>query len=389
MFRSLLAIVVVALAHALPASAAAPEPVPPKKPYSQADAWLCRPGRADACAADLTATVVRADGSTSVEAFKADPKAPIDCFFVYPTISRDSGTLSDMDAGPEEKGVAEVQAARFASRCRLYAPIYRQWTITALLKQRGAPMSPSARPRESFEDVAEAWRYYLANDNHGRGVVLIGHSQGSGLLMQLLKQEIEGKPAQKRLVSAILMGTALPVTEGQDTGYLQTIPLCRSASQIGCAIAYASFRDTVPPSADALFGRPREPTPGMVAACVNPANLGGGEGELHPYMSNGKRFAAPAEGFAWTRTAAVTTPYVSAPGLLSAKCAVVGDAHVLQVHVRADPADPRTDDIPGDLPGPDRKPDPRWGLHMVDANLALGDLVEIVGAQSRAYLARK
>ena len=48
-----------------------------------------------------------------------------------------------------------------------------------------------------MRDVEAAWDDYLARDNKGRGVVLIGHSQGSGILKQLIAREIEGQPAQR------------------------------------------------------------------------------------------------------------------------------------------------------------------------------------------------
>ena len=99
-----------------------------------------------------------------------------------------------------------------------------------------------------YNDVVDAWNYYLQHDNNGRGVVLVGHSQGSGVLTQLIRNEIDGKPVQSRLVSAMLLGTSLPVPRGKDVGgAFKYIPLCRSASQTGCVIAYASFRSTIPP----------------------------------------------------------------------------------------------------------------------------------------------
>ena len=49
-----------------------------------------------------------------------------------------------------------------------------------------------------MNDVKAAWAYYLAHENHGRGVVLIGHSQGSGVLTALIKQEIDGKQCNER-----------------------------------------------------------------------------------------------------------------------------------------------------------------------------------------------
>ena len=30
-----------------------------------------------------------------------------------------------------------------------------------------------------------------------------------------------------------------------------------------------------------------------------------------------------------------------------------------------------------------------WGLHLIDANIAMGNLVDVVGIESKAYLARK
>ena len=70
----------------------------PPKPNDYADGktWLCRPGRQDACAIDHTTTVVAADGKLSKETWTADPNAPIDCFYVYPTISTDPTPNSDM-----------------------------------------------------------------------------------------------------------------------------------------------------------------------------------------------------------------------------------------------------------------------------------------------------
>ena len=183
---------------------------------------------------------------------------------------------------PSEKLVAQTQFARFSSKCKLYAPMYRQVTLTALLAaQTGRPI-PVDRLL-AYNDVVDAWNYYLAHDNHGRGVVLIGHSQGSSILTPLIKNEIDGKPVQARIVSALLIGTSLPVPKGKDVdGEFKNIPLCHAASDIGCVITYSSFRATSPPPANSFFGRVAGDN--MVAGCTNPAALGGGNGELHSYL---------------------------------------------------------------------------------------------------------
>ena len=254
-----------------------------KNDYGDGKNWLCRPGRADACAVDQSTTIVAANGTLTREDWKANPNAPIDCFYVYPTVSTDTGGNSDMNAGPEENGVVRAQLARFASQCRVFAPLYRQATLTAL--RAAATGSPIAVDRAlGYNDVLDAWNHYLQHDNNGRGVVLIGHSQGSGVLTQLMRNEIDGKPVQSKLISALLLGTSLAVPKGKDVGgAFQHIPLCHSASQVGCAIAYASFRSTIPPPANSRFGRVQGEN--MQAACVNPAALGGGSGELHAYLS--------------------------------------------------------------------------------------------------------
>src|SRR5918992_2916453 len=117
-----------------PADAQAPAP-PPAAPaaeitpndYANDKNWLCRPGRkGDACDVDLTTTLVAADGTLTREAFTPNPNAPIDCFYVYPTVSTDPGINSDMNPDPAERNVILQQFARFASKCRTFAPMSRQ-----------------------------------------------------------------------------------------------------------------------------------------------------------------------------------------------------------------------------------------------------------------------
>ena len=192
-----------------------------------------------------------------------------------------------MNAGPEEASVIRAQLARFGSACRIYAPLYRQVTLTAL-RSAIAGRAMAADRVVGYNDVKDAWNYYLEHDNQGRGVVLIGHSQGSGVLTQLMRNEIDGKPVQDRLVSALLLGTNVAVPRGKDVGgAFKNIPLCRTASQTGCVIAYASFRSNVPPPANSRFGR--VPGDDMASAC-KPGSVSGGSGELHAYLNSQSRW---------------------------------------------------------------------------------------------------
>jgi Protein of unknown function (DUF3089) len=376
-----------AVAQSQPPAPATPA-AQPRNDYGKPESWLCRPGRKDSCAADLTTTVVSADGKLTRETFTANPNPPIDCFYVYPTVSMDATPNSDMNAGPEEHSVIQHQFARFASQCRVYAPLYRQVTLTALRSMiAGKPLA--ADRMLAYNDVLDAWNHYLANDNSGRGVVLIGHSQGAGVLTQLIRTEIDGKPIQKQMVSALLLGTNVATPKDKDVGgAFQNTPLCKSATQTGCVIAYVTFRENMPPPANSRFGR--APGENMQAACTNPAALAGGKGELHAYLGTRGRSVASAgaEPKPWTTPEQqIDTAFVSVPGLLTAECVANELGSYLSVKVHADPADARTDDIPGDVVV-NNQVERSWGLHLIDANIAMGNLVDIVGQQARAYTAR-
>ncbi len=363
-----------------------PSPAVAKNDYGKAESWLCRPGRHDACDVDLTTTVISANGKLTREPWAVNPKAPIDCFYVYPTVSMDPTPNSDMTAGEEELSVVRVQAARFGSQCRVYAPLYRQVTLAAL-RAFLAGRSASVDRNLGYNDVLDAWNYYLTHDNQGRGVVLIGHSQGSMVLTELIKREIDGKPIQKQLISALLLGTSLPVPRDKDVGgAFQQVPLCRDSKQIGCVITYASFRANSPPPANSRFGRVAGQD--MIAGCTNPAALKGGSGELHAYLSTrgSGASAAPVAG-PWAKDAPeIDTPFVSVPGMLTAECVSNEKGSYLAVTVHGDPADPRTDEITGDVIR-DGKVLPDWGLHLIDVNLGIGNLIDIVHDEAKAYRA--
>jgi hypothetical protein len=371
--------------NAAPAASPAPAPAA-KNDYSNGDNWLCRPGRQDACAIDLTTTIISADGKLKREIWKANAKAPIDCFYVYPTVSNDPGGNSGMVPTAAEKGVIAAQFARFGSECRVYAPMYRQITLTALRAFIAGTPIPADRAL-AYNDVLDAWNYYLQHDNQGRGVVLIGHSQGSGVLTELIKKEIDGKPVQGRIVSALLLGTSLPVPKGKDVGgAFEHVPLCHSATQVGCAITYASFRANVPPPSNSRFGKVAGEN--MVSACVNPAALAGGSGPLHAYLgSHGSRIVAGAEAEPgpWTNPPQqIDTAFVSVPGMLTAECVSNEHGSYLAVSVHSDPAGHRAKDIVGDVTV-NGQVLPDWGLHLIDVNLTMGNLLDIVHQEAKAY----
>lgn len=335
--------------------------------YSVQSNWLCWPGRADACGTPLTSTVMApATGALTRRTYAPDPAAPIDCFYIYPTVSQEPTANADMTSGPEEQHAAAEQFARFGGKCRTFAPLYRQTTVAAMRGQvQGADRDLA------YGDVRAAWRSYLAHENHGRGVVLVGHSQGASLLARLIAQEIDGKPVQGQLVSAIVPGTGVQVPVGKDVGgSFRHVPLCRRADQTGCIIAYSTYLATSPPGEDAYFGK--SDGPGLAYACVNPGALiddGVLDAELPTVGAVAK---------------ALGTTFVENPGLISAACVTAGDRTFLAITLKGEGAG--SAGLTRALTALTAR-DPAWGLHAIDVNLTLGDLVELVGRQGQAWLA--
>lgn len=388
MFRSIIAASILALGLSCFDAGADEVAAPAGADYGDQANWLCRPARQDACSAPQDATIVAVNGKLTHETFHPAKNPPIDCFYVYPTVSNEPGGNSDLIITGAEKAAVNAQFARFAAKCRLFAPMYRQITLTALRAMIMGKPIPIDRDL-GYHDVLAAWNYYLAHDNHGRGVVLVGHSQGSLVLTRLIKEEIDGKPVQDKLISAILMGTSLPVPKGADVGgAFKHIPVCHSNRQLGCVIAFADFRANMPPPVNSRFGKTPE---GMQAACANPAALGGGAGMLDAYLSADRvsdaSFGA-RQPFDWTQPPqSIETSFVKVPGLLSAECESNEHGSYLAVTLHPTPGGARTNDISGDVVVNGQVLED-WGLHLIDANLTMGNLVAIIGDESRAYLAK-
>jgi hypothetical protein len=340
--------------------------------------WLCRPGvRPDPCVGNLTSTVIEANGTTSIQRAASAKDPLIDCFYAYPTASSQKTPNATLVADPGVIAAARLQIERFSQVCKVYVPLYRQLTPSGL-SQTGitgatpAPGTPRANFTEPFSDVEAAWNDYLSHYNHGRGVVIVGHSQGSFLLIQLIKQQIQYEPSvRRRLVSVIVPGGSLQTKD------FARIPPCRSDTQIHCAMAYSSF-SSVPP-AGSLFGRPNGPTSSGVSAgpviCTNPAALSGGAADLDTYFPTDQNLLSGG-----TNQPAVRTLWIEYTNLFRAICIQQAGATWLQINDIRAPGDTRP--LLSEALGP------LWGYHLDDINLVLGNLVHTVCVQSGVYLHR-
>ena len=363
--------------------------------YADLANWVCHPDADDICDDGLDATVVEADGTLTEEPWQADPDAPIDCFYVYPTISLDTTEIADRNAGDEERFVTLNQAARLGETCRVFAPVYRQRTLAGLTSAlTGSTTTTVAgqqpEPSPGYTDVLDAFSTYMATENDGRGVVLIGHSQGAGVLNQLIREEVDPNPeVRDQLVAAYLAGSSVRVPEGADVGGdFEQIPLCRSEDQTGCVISWASFRSP-------MRRRPRtrcsdDPAPGRV---WRPATARRRSRAAAPRCTRTSRRTptprscrrsvsartGPRSGRRAARSRRRSSPHrASSPPSASRRTA----STTWRSPSTATPPIPRVDDIGGDLT-------PEWGLHLQDVNLVMGDMVRLVGTQTAAWQAAR
>ncbi len=54
--------------------------------------------------------------------------------------------------------------------------------------------------------MKSAFQDYLQNDNDGRPIVFIGHSQGAAMLIKLLAQMVDKATLRSKLVMAVILG---------------------------------------------------------------------------------------------------------------------------------------------------------------------------------------
>ena len=334
--------------------------------------WLCLPGRGDVCGGDLDATDVKADRSTSVVHPERRPGADlVDCFYVYPTVDLRLVAASHTDFSDLEaiRATTLAQAARFASVCNLYVPLYRQTTIGAYL------LGPDARRpyREvAFSDVQDAFLYYMGRYNRGHKIVLLGHSQGSEMVVALLQTFFDLDPvARAQLLLAMPVGWSLEVDAGKTTGgTFVSLPVCSRKGETGCVVGYRSYDAEEPANAG-----PNMPSAGHESVCVNPAELAHGT-----EWFAGASLPTKSASADWVRSyGEVKTPFVTMGDFLAGRC-LAGRSGFRYLGVFPTPRAGDRRRSPMDLSN-------GWlhgamGFHILDMQFTQGDLIDLVAERA-------
>lgn len=185
-----------------------------------------------------------------------------DVFFIHPTSYFGEKKGSPWTADLRDTAVnnntdnlsIRLQTSVFNGSCRVFAPRYRQGNMEAFYVFN----TPEAKAAFdlAYSDVKKAFRYYLKHENKKRPIIIASHSQGSLHAIRLLQEFFDGKPLQKRLVCAYVIGYQIK----KDA--FKKLPVGEQANQTGCFVGWRTYaKGEIPKGATAENGN---------SVCVNP-----------------------------------------------------------------------------------------------------------------------
>ncbi len=190
-----------------------------------------------------------------------DIDTPVDVFYVYPTIYGEK-TPRNMDIRRPDlqaraKHLLVAQAGVYSPFANLFAPYYRQMTFAQLDSAKDIYQNPYFQI--GANDVCKAFDYYLKHFNRDRPFILAGHSQGSMVLIDLMRKRLEDPALQKRLIAAYLIGYSVTAADLQKYPWLKP---AKHAEDTGVIVSY----NTQAPGATG------SPVLLPDAICINPLN---------------------------------------------------------------------------------------------------------------------
>ncbi len=200
----------------------------PKAPdYSQSDCWAVLPEKYPE---PLLTVLGKDQGLTGV-----------DVFYVYPTLfvdRKESAWNADIYNPANRNQVLEsavkYQASAWGKAGRLFVPYYRQTHYRVFV----SPYDKEGKPawEISYQDLKAAFTYYLENYNHGQGIIIASHSQGTLHSKRLVKEFFDGKPLQEQLVAAYLVGARILPDE------FKSIKPLESPAAIGGFVSWNTYK---------------------------------------------------------------------------------------------------------------------------------------------------
>lgn len=174
------------------------------------------------------------------------PEQDFAVFFVHPTSYLDrnhwNAPLDDAQSQNIARLYVRGMASPFNQASEIWAPRYRQATFGAFLTD--APEGKKAID-SAYQDVLQAFRFFVASIDETKPIVLAGHSQGSLHLLRLLREEVADTPLAGRVAAIYIVGW--PISVEHDLPALG-FPACATPSQAGCVMSWSSFAEPADPS---------------------------------------------------------------------------------------------------------------------------------------------
>lgn len=176
-------------------------------------------------------------------------KLDVDIFFLYPTTLTAhsnkawNASIDDEDLNLKtDKSTIQFQCSVFNTIGKIYAPRYRQ----AHLRSYFSVDKESAKKALdlAYEDVKTAFLYYMEHLNKGRPFIIASHSQGTTHAKRLIKELIDGKPLQSKLIAAYLVGIPVLKTE------FRTVKPCEYPDETGCFCSWRTVKEGYQPKWD-------------------------------------------------------------------------------------------------------------------------------------------
>ena len=339
-----------------------------------ATTWLCRPGLAhDPCTPGQSTTRFSPAGARlGVSALRPASHPKIDCFYVYPTVSDQKTPLAKLHIDPEERSIALYQAARYSQHCRVFAPMYRQVTLQRARSARDRLTPQRSCATRATRDVRRRLARLPAQVQPRPR--RRAHRPLAGLVRAAPADRARRstrKPAvRRRLVSALLLGGNVLVKRGRDVGGdFKHVRACRSARQLGCVVAFSTF-DAAGAGQRHVRAHDRRGHAGPVHEPGGARRrLGHARRDLpdravrarHALARGHRRcWAHPPDGVDDVDRGARRLPRALLDGRRRERAAGQPRAAARR--------------------RPKPLPDPTWGLHLIDANIALGNLTDLVRA---------
>ncbi len=201
--------------------------IPKKYDYSKLNSWIAHPESLDVSKFLPKKNEISSDRSNVV------------VFFVHPTtyINRENWNQPNDDLVSNEilkKRIITNQVSIFSACCEVFAPRYRQATLSSFIALERNKRSAF---KIAFEDVESSFKFFNKNLRKDRPFIIAGHSQGTMHALKLLKK-IESKPEVfSKFIAAYLVGFSITKSD------ITPLKACEDNYSINCVVAWNSIEE--------------------------------------------------------------------------------------------------------------------------------------------------